>query len=357
MRLSSRVTLKQIARELGVSVMTVSRALNNRTNVDHSTRQEVLETAQRLGYRPNHIARSLVMNKTNTIGVIVPEITHSFFPEVIRGIEEVAHRNDYQLILMHTMENQDREAEAITTLESKRVDGLLISTAETVENYRKYEQLIDQNYPLVFFDRCVFDIGASCVTINDRTSARQITEHLIEHGYEKIAHLEGPEKISIGKKRRDGFVEAMNNHGLTVRDEWIIPSALQEKGGYRAMKKLLDLPKGDRPRAVVAVNDPSAFGAMQAIHEEGFSIPEDFALTGFSDDIRAKLMATPLTTIRQPAYEVGKKASDKLIALIEDSDEEIEELVVPTELVVRESCGCPALEDKNVMSGHMELAD
>ncbi len=355
--MSSRVTLKQIARELDVSVMTVSRALNNRSNVDHSTRQKVLETAQRLGYRPNHIARSLVMNKTNTIGVIVPEITHSFFPEVIRGIEQTVHQNDYQLILMHSMENQEREAQAITTLESKRVDGLLISTAETVENYENYQKLIDESYPLVFFDRCVFDIGASCVGVNDRTSAREVTEHLIEHGYKKIAHLHGPEKVSIGKNRLDGFLEAMQQHDLEVRDDWLVPSALQEKGGYQAMNQLLDLPESSRPRAIVAVNDPSAFGAMHAIYEAGLDVPDDFAIVGFSDDIRAKLMSSPLTTIRQPAYEVGKKASEKLISLIEDPEEEIEQLIVPTELVVRESCGCPAEEETHKMSRFMEFAE
>lgn len=336
--------------------MTVSRALNNRSNVDQSTREEVLETAQRMGYRPNHIARSLVMNKTNTIGVVVPEITHSFFPEVIRGIEQIAHQNEYQLILMHSMENEAREAEAISTLESKRVDGLLISTAETVENYETYKRLVEEEYPLVFFDRCVFDIGASCVGVNDRDSARDLTEHLIQHGYESIAHIKGPPKLSIGEKRKKGYIDAMQEHDLSVKEEWLVSSTLQEKGGFKAMNHLLELPEEKSPEAIVAVNDPVAFGAMHAIYEADYEVPDDFALVGFSDDIRAKLMTCPLTTVRQPAYEIGKSASQKLIDLIEDSEEEIEQKTVPTELIVRESCGCTTEEDISQKT-YMEFAD
>ncbi len=319
--------------------MTVSRALNNRSNVEEETRQKVLETAKRLGYRPNYIAKSLVLNKTNTIGVVVPEITHSFFPEVIRGIEDVTYEKDYQLILTHSAENELRESKAINTLESKRVDGILISTAETVRNYKLYKELVETKTPLVFFDRCVKNIGASCVSINDRESAQRVTQHLIEHGYKKIAYLSGSLKVTIANERFAGYKEALSINNIKLDPNLVVEASFHEKGGYDAMNKLLDRPRKTWPRAVVAVNDPAAFGAMQAIYEKGLKIPEDIAIVGMSDDIRAELMPSPLTTIHPPAYEVGKKAAQKLLSCI-NGDERVENIIVNTELKIRKSCGC-----------------
>jgi len=321
--------------------MTVSRALNNRENVKKETREMILETAKKMGYRPNYIARSLVTNKTNTIGVVVPEISHSFFPEVIRGIEEVTYEKGYNLILMHSSEDAQREVSAIATLESKQVDGILISIAETVEDFSIYKNLVDEGYHLVFFDRCVKGIGASCVRLNDIESARKITQHLIKkHRYKRIAHLKGPDKISIGKDRLDGFLSAMKENNLKVNKDWIVDAGLKESEGKRAMSKLLDLPKSRQPRAVIAVNAPVAFGAIEAIKERGLRIPEDIAIVAFSDNIRAQLISSPLTTVRQPAYEIGRKAAEKLISSIESEVADVEDIVVNAELVIRRSCGC-----------------
>lgn len=338
--MSKKVTAKEVARVLGVSTMTVSRALNNRPNVDPETRQRVVETASELGYIPNHIAKSLVLKKTNTIGVIVPEITHSFFPEVVRGIEEVSYERGYHLILCHSAENSIREKDAISTLSSEQVDGLLISTAQTVKDSTLYKTLIQRGLPLVFYDRCVKGIGASCVSINDEECATLITEHLINHGYRRIAHLSGPKRVLIGAARLQGYKNALAKHGIPVDPDLIVEAGLQEINGYRAMNELLSLPPEKRPRAVVAVNDPAAFGAMTAISEHSLSIPQDVAIVGFSDDIRAELMGTPLTTIRQNAYEVGKQAIEKLIDLIEGRSTSVEEIIVPGELITRKSCGC-----------------
>lgn len=338
--MASRVTIKEIAKALNLSTMTVSRALNNRSNVTEETKKKVWDMAKAMGYRPNHIAKSLVLNKTFSIGVVIPEIAHSFFPEVIRGIEDVTYAKDYQLIFTHSAEDQDRERRALSALEAKRVDGILISTAQSSDDVTPYKELIDAGLPMVFFDRCVYNIGASCVSMNDLESAREITEHLIQHGYRKIAHLSGPPKVSIGKKRLDGFLKALNEHKLEVRDDWIQESGFQEKGGYDAMMRLLERSATDRPEAVVAINDPAAFGAMQAIIDNGLRIPEDIAIVGFTDDIRAKLMPVPLTTIRQPAYEMGKKAAEKLIKAIDKEDDAVEEIVIESQLIIRQSCGC-----------------
>ncbi|MEK6756745.1 MAG: LacI family DNA-binding transcriptional regulator [Bacteroidota bacterium] len=337
---SRRVTAKEVADKLGISTMTVSRAMNSRANVDEETRRKVLETARKLGYSPNHIAKSLVLRKTHTIGVVVPEITHSFFPEAIRGIEEVTTRARYHLILTHSAEDAEREKDAILTLESMRVDGILISTAQRVGDYDLYKHVIRLGVPIVFFDRCVPGIGASCVSIDDEECARRITVHLIDHGYGRLAHLSGPPKVFIGQSRLNGFKRALRERNIPCCDELIVESGFQETDGYNAMKKLLGLPRERQPRAVVAVNDPAAFGAIKAIQERGLKIPEDIAIVGFSDDIRAALMPTPLTTVRQPAYEVGKRAAQKLLAFIEGRSPTIEEVVVKTEQVIRQSCGC-----------------
>lgn len=344
--MGSEVTLKQIAEELGVSAMTVSRAINNRTNVDEKTRKRVLEKARSMGYTPNHIAKSLVSQKSYTIGVVVPEIAHSFFAKVIQGIEEVTFNDNYQLILTHSAEREDREQHALQTLQSMRVDGILISSAETAKDYDLYKRIVESNTSLVFFDRCVKGIGASCVSVDDRAGAYKLTNHLIEHGYRKVAHLCGPRNLSISQERLKGYKKALGEHGISVEENLIIESGFQEKGGYEAMNKLLDDHTTKPPRAVFAANDPSAFGAMEAIYNRGFSIPEDIAIVGFSDEIRAGLTKSPLTTVHQPAYELGKNAAQKLIKTIENENEPAENIQVLTSLKIRASCGC-AYEPKH----------
>jgi DNA-binding LacI/PurR family transcriptional regulator len=337
---SKHVTVEVIARRLNISAMTVSRALNNRPNVDKKTRERVLAAAQKYGYIPNHIARSLATRKTETIGVVVPEITHSFFPEVIRGIEDAVYAAGYHLILTHSAEDANREEDAINTLQSKRVDGMLISTAQTVTDHSIYEETMERGTPIVFFDRTVRDIGASCVGIDDENCCAMLTEHLINHGYKVVAHLSGPTTVSIGKERLLGFKKALKLHNIEFKPELVVQSGFHENGGYAAMKTLLQLPIGKRPNAIVAVNDPAAFGAMKAILEHGLRIPEDIAIVGMSDDVRAELVSTGLTTIKQPAYEIGKTAAETLISEIEGKTKPGKRMIVATELRVRKSCGC-----------------
>lgn len=339
--MGSEVTLKHIADALGVSAMTVSRALNDRDNVDKKTKQRVREKAQSMGYTPNRVAKSLVSRKTHTLGVVIPEITHAFFPEVVRGIEEVAYKSDYQLFLTNANELFSREKEAIETLRSQRVDGLLISSSLTREDYSFYESIIEGGAKVVFFDRCIEDIGASCISVNDLESSKKITEHLItEHGYTKIAHLSGPQKVSIGKERLQGYKEALNAHNLALNEEWIIQAGFKEDTGYEAMIELLEKGREELPEAIVSVNDPTAIGAIEAIKEYGLTIPDDIAIVGFTDDIRSSLLDVPLTTVHQPAYQMGEWAARKLISVIEEDDTTVEKIEVPTTLKIRSSCGC-----------------
>ncbi len=336
-----RITAEDVAQELGVSVMTVSRVLNKKANVADGTREKVLHTAMRLGYIPNRIAQSLVTRKSFTIGVIVPEISHSFFPDVIRGIEEVVYHTRYNLLFIHSAEDQKREEAAIQTLEENQVDGILISMAQTVKKYTLYRRVAENGKPIVFYDRYARRLGISCVSINDIETARQLTGHLIQHGYKRIAHLSGSQKVSIGRDRLKGYQKALIEHSVPVTDDLIVESGFHEMGGYNAMKVLLEMPKKKIPRAVVAVNDPAAFGAMQAINEMRYRIPEDIAIVGFSNDIRSEFAPTPLTTVNQQPYEIGRKAAQKLLRHIENPDEPVEHIIVNTEHIIRHSCGCP----------------
>lgn len=335
--MTERVTIKQVADKLGVSMMTVSRALNNRPNVDEETKKRVMETARKMGYIQNHIAKSLVQKRTFTVGIVVPEITHSFFPDAIKGMEEVINSAGYQIIFTHTAEDSNREVAAIETLASKRVDGILISMAESVRDFSIYKQIINMKLPMVFFDRCAYNIGASCVGINDDESSFKITDYLIKKGYKKIAHLAGPTTISIGRERLNGYKKALSDSKIKFREEYVKIAGLHETEGYEAMKEILSLPKTKLPEAVVCVNDPCAFGAMNAIKEAGLKIPDDIAVVGFTDDIRADLVRPSLTTIKQPAYEIGRRAAKKLISHIEDNSEPIEDIYLATEIVERNS--------------------
>lgn len=319
--------------------MTVSRAINNKGNVEKTTRDRILAKAKSMGYTPNYLAKGLVSKKTFTIGVVIPEISHSFFPEALRGIEEVIYNESYQLILTHSAEQFEREVKAIEMLKSKRVDGIMISSSLTTNEYEYYESLKENGIPFVFFDRCIDGIGVSCISVDDKMGSKKITKHLIDHGFKKIAHLSGPVDVSIGKKRFEGFAEAMKESGLQIDPKWVVESGFQEEGGKLAMQKILSRPKNEWPEAVFAVNDPSAFGAIETLKELGLAIPDDMAIVGFSDDIRAELLSSPLTTVKQPAYQVGKKAAEKLIEIISNETHQPENIEILTELIIRSSCG------------------
>ena len=336
--MAENVTLKQIAAELGVSAMTVSRALNNLDNVDKKTKKRIVEKARSMGYTPNRVAKSLVSKRTYTIGVVIPEISHAFFAQVVSGIENVLYETNYQLLLTNSAEKTAREKKALETLLAQQVDGILISCSEETEDFSLYKKIIDSGKPLVFFDRCIEGIGASTVSVDDRKGAREMTQHMIDHGYRKFAYLRGPE-ISIGKERLEGYRRALKENGIEIRENWIVQSGFKEKGGYKAMIQILES-DSEIPRAVVAVNDPAAIGAIEAIEEYGYSVPEDIAICGFTDDIRARLLKCPLTTVVQPSESIGRKAAEKLIKVIENKNEPIENIELLTDLVIRKSCGC-----------------
>lgn len=330
-------TIGDIAGKLGISNSTVSRALRNHPDISDETKKLVKQTADDLHYSPNPIAQSLKSNKTFTIGIIVPEIRHDFFSSAISGIEEIAYKAGYTILV--TQSNEDLEREIINTkaLVNQRVAGMIVSISQKTKKGAHFQNVINRGIPLVFFDRVCKDVKANKVVINDSRSAFEAVEFLIKRGYKKIAHFAGPSELDICKKREEGYTEALINAGITLKKDLIKHGGLLEKDGYDSMDYFI---KEDKlPDAVFAVNDPVAIGAFQRIKEEGLKIPDDIGIVGFSNNKITSLVEPALTTVNQPTYEIGKKAAEILIELIDSGKKikppEIYEL--ETKLIIRNS--------------------
>ncbi|MBY0435991.1 MAG: LacI family transcriptional regulator [Cyclobacteriaceae bacterium] len=336
----NQVTIKDIARELGISPSTVSRALKDHPDISVETKKAVNELAEKLNYQPNIVALSLRQKKTNTIGVIIPELVHFFFSTVISGVEDVAYQAGYSVILAQSNESYEREKTDIKALFNSRVDGMLISLSRETKNFDHVESIISKGVPIVFYDRMYSNPNTSKVVVDDYVGAKEAVEHLIDQGYKKIAHLEGAPGLVISVDRKRGYLDALKENGLAVKDAYIqeCPNGSQEEG-KQAMKKLLAMQSP--PDAVFANNDPMAMGAMIAIKESGLKIPQDIGVVGFSNWAYGSLIEPTLTTVDQPGFEMGQEAARLLIRQIEAGDKEQEPLpetkILKTRLVVRES--------------------
>lgn len=329
-------TITDIAKKLGISASTVSRALNDHPDISIETKKKVKKLAKELNYRPNPIARSLKSNRTTTIGVIVPEIKHDFFSSAISGIEQVAYSLGYTIILCQSNESYEREVVNTNLLLHHRVAGLIVSISQNTKQSDHFKDVVEKGVPLVFFDRTCEDIDTYKVVIDDMKSAYNAVSYLIKKGYKKIAHFGGPIGLDICKKRMQGYVEALTQNGLSVNNELIKYGGLHEQDGYDSMNYLLE--KNIIPDAIFAVNDPVAIGAFQRIKEAGLRIPEDVAIVGFSNNKITSLVDPPLTTVNQPSFEMGKKAAEILINLIENKNiGDSKEIVLNAELIIRAS--------------------
>lgn len=337
----NQVTIKDIARELGISPSTVSRALKDHPDISPQTKKAVNELAEKLNYQPNIVALSLRQSKTNTLGVIIPELVHFFFSTVISGIEDVAYSAGYNVIITQSNESLQREKTDIKALFNSRVDGMLISISRETNSFDHIEGILAKGVPMVFFDRVYENANSSTVIVDDLSGAKEATQHLISQGCKRIAHLEGPPNLGITKQRLEGYVQALNEAGLPVEKELIVscPQGSIEEG-KAATEQLLKLP--NRPDAIFATNDPAAMGAMQAIKAAGLKIPDDVAVVGFSNWVFSGLLDPSLTSVDQPGFEMGQEAAKLLIRQIEvkskDNEEPIPETkILKTKLIVRDS--------------------
>jgi LacI family transcriptional regulator len=337
----NQVTIKDIARELGISPSTVSRALKDHPDISPETKKAVNELAEKLNYQPNIVALSLRQSKTNTLGVIIPEIVHFFFSTVISGIEDVAYSAGYNVIITQSNESLQREKTDIKALFNSRVDGMLISLSRETSSFEHIEGILAKGVPMVFFDRVYDTPTSSKVIVDDLSGAKDATQHLIDQGCVRIAHLEGPPNLDITKQRLEGFLEALKENNVPVYRDLIMSCPLGTiEEGKIATEKLLKM--DNPPDAIFSTNDPAAMGAMQAIKEAGLKIPKDIAVVGFSNWFFSALMDPPLTSVDQPGFEMGQEAAKLLIRQIEfkskdNEDPTPETKILKTRLIVRES--------------------
>lgn len=330
-------TITDIANKLGISTSTVSRSLNNHPDISDATKKQVLKVAKELNFTLNPIAKSLKSNRTNTIGILVPEIKHDFFSSAISGIEEVAYQSDYTIILSQSNESLEREIVNTNLLVNHRVAGLIVSISQETKDGKHFQNVIDRNIPLVFFDRACDDVVTHKVIIDDLQSSFTAVKHLIDRGYKNIAHFTGPNELSICKRRYEGYEKALTQSGFQIKEEIIISGGLHEIDGYNSMDSMMI--KNLIPDAIFCVNDPVAIGAFQRIKEAGLKIPQDVALVGFSNNKITSLVEPSITTVNQPSFEMGKKAAQMLIDLIERKNKNIQPvtIVLDTELIIRDS--------------------
>ncbi|GGZ14504.1 LacI family transcriptional regulator [Echinicola pacifica] len=334
-----QATIKDIARELNISSSTVSRALKDYPGISDETKAKVKELAKKLNYRPNAVALSLRKSKSLTIGVIIPEVVHFFFSTVISGIEEVAYAHNYNVILLQTNESEEREKAAIDTMMRNQIDGLLVSFSKDTTDFSHFKDLMDYNYPIVFFDRLPALADTVNVVVNDFSGAYQATTHLIEQGYRNIMHLAGPENLTISKERKKGYIKALEEAGLPIREKWIIPCPL---GTSEESQRLTEpiLAAEERPDAVFASNDVAAAGAMMAAKKLGLKLPKEFGAVGFSNWQFSSMIEPPLSSVSQPGFEMGEKAAQLLLQMIDSQSSEAFQAkteVLDTGLIVRKS--------------------
>ena len=333
---SNQVTIKDIARELGISPSTVSRALKDHPDISIETKRAVNELAKNLNYQPNAIALSLKHSKTFTIGVIIPETVHYFFSTVISGIEDVAYEAGYNIMICQSNELYDREKSNANMLYSNRVDGLLVSLAKETTDFGHLKFFLDNNIPVVCFDRANSELQCDQVVIDDYAAAYKIVDYMIQRGHKNLVHLAAPQHLAIGYNRRKGFEDALNKHGLPFSEEQVIPADKFEEASDVVENLILS---GKIPDGIFAVNDLTALGAMRTLKKHQIKIPEQVALAGFGDGQNAVLTDPPLTTIDQNGYSMGKKAAEILLKRIKNPEEEhqSEKHIIDTELIIRES--------------------
>lgn len=310
------VRMKDIARDLGVSVVTVSKVLRNHSDIGPETRERVLKRIKELNYRPNPAARALVTGRTRMIGLIVPDLVHPFFAEVAKGLSRVLRKRDYTLMISSSEEDPALEQYEIDQLLARRADILIIaSTQRTDENLRRIEE---QGTPYVLIDRRFAGLQAHFVGVDDEQVGELATEHLIDAGCRRIAHIRGPE-VSTALGRLEGYRRVLSQRGLTMPPAYVVaPRSSDDAGdvsGHAAMKVLLKL--SPPPDGVFCYNDPAAVGALTAILEAGLRVPEDIALIGCGNVRYSALLRVPLSSIDQDSAGIGERAAKLALSVVE----------------------------------------
>ncbi|WP_208229074.1 ribose operon transcriptional repressor RbsR [Brenneria izadpanahii] len=329
-------TMKDVARLAGVSTSTVSHVINNNRFVSDTVRDRVMAAVEQLNYAPSALARSLKINQTQTIGMLLTASNNPFYAEVVRGVERSCYERGYSLILCNTEGDRDRMSRSLETLLQKRVDGVLLMCTES---HRPLPDMMNRypSIPMIVMDWAPFDGGIDVIKDNSLLGGEMATNYLISRGYRKIACIAGPKDKTTAYNRLEGYRQAMQLAGLSIPAGYEIFGDFEFETGYRAMRQLLSLE--NKPDAVFAGNDAMAVGVYHALYQAGLTIPKDMAVIGYDDIELARYMSPPLTTIHQPKDELGELAVDTLLYRLEHPDTEPNVLVLTPELMVRKSVG------------------
>ena len=328
------ITIKDIAKLAGVSYATVSRALNDHPEVSLKTKERILSIAQEHGYSPNEIARGLVKQSTNTLGLLVPDISNPFFPEVAKGVEEKAMSNDYHIFLCNTDWDSKKEVDYISMLRDKRVGGIIIAPT-SIETYKKVKEL-NLNVPVVFIGSRSDEKEINYVVIDNEKAGFIAAEYLIGLGFDKVAYLCGSENSVSNKDRLAGYERAIKAHGLDI---WIYNmegSSFRRESGYKAASEAIK--SGSLPQALICANDIVALSAIEAFENNGYEVPEDISVIGFDDIPYAALHKINLTTVAQPKYEIGSLAAQIILDKIGSRSGKGEKIILEPTLVIRGTC-------------------
>ncbi|MGD8406206.1 MAG: LacI family DNA-binding transcriptional regulator [Anaerolineales bacterium] len=334
------ITIKDIARESGYSIATVSRVLNHSSYpVKDTVREKILETADAMNYRPNLVARSLRTDQTNTVGILVDDLLSPFTPPVVRGIQDQLKENNFISLIVNSDWNIEQEQAGIESLLSRPVDGIIFVE---YSHLTSSEALTKANKPGVFVHRLFGTPIKNSVVPDDNYGASLAVDHLIHLDHRSIAYINGPENWHNAKERLEGYKKTLKRHEIPLVEEWIQPGDWEVEGGYRGAQNLLQL--SNRPTAIFAANDLMALGAIYAIQDAGFSVPDDIAVVGYDNREFTWIVRPNITTVTMPVYEMGRIAAEILLQQIADGANGHEEVKVIGELVIRDTCGASESE-------------
>jgi LacI family transcriptional regulator len=331
---SLATTIKEVARHAGVSAATVSRALSGSAGVREPLRSRIFEAVRSLSYSPNRAARDLRVRSSRAVGVLIPDIENPFFTSVVCGIEEVIGKTDYSLLLANYNEDPDQETRRLELFRAEGVRGLIFAASRTPSSL--YAELGKAGMALVAVSR-LSRLRIDQVTVANREGALAATSHLIQLGHKRIAIINGPLVFTTARDRQAGYEDALRDSGVTVDENLVVNCAFKQAAGHSAMRQLLEL--ANPPGAVFAGSNLLTLGALQAIHERHLAIPDEIAIVGFDEMPWAMSLRPPLTTVAQPAFEMGRTAAELLLARVREPALPRRQVVLETRLVVRSSCG------------------
>lgn len=337
--MNKEVTIYDIAKKLGISPTTVSRALNNNKAVNEQTKQRIFKEAKEMGYRSNIFASNLRSKRTNNIGVIVPRLNSPFQSSAIAGMEKIANESGFNLVISQSLESIEKEITNVQMMFNSRVDGLLVSLVDDPDNIQHFRPFIDKGIPLLFFDRVAHERGCTGVVIDNTQAAYNATAHLIEQGCRNIVHVLGNPKINVYANRLKGYRYALLDHGLPFIEENIIYSDLSEEAGDVIVPQLLN--RREKPDGLFVSNDSCAASCINSLKQEGIQVPWDIAVVGFNNDMISRLMEPKLSTINYPGFEMGEVAMKSLVhhlnGLLGEILQNTNTITLRSELIIRES--------------------